>query len=270
MGHFSSSSEENVRRVTVSDNQSASSPRSRRRRVSTGTAKSMSGQLLGLSLFIMLLAFFIVLNAISSFEETKVKPIMATLSHTFAANIEQEIDDRPTVRESEETSTKEGDTLDRMRALFSSQIPAHEAAVNKTKGEMHVRLKYEDFEKAVMAVEQDNVLPTRQKDGFLKGFFLPALVALMRNDDLGTPYRLDILLNVDDNPSEIFNKDPQRMNRLINDMSAIAARIEGAGLPTRLISSGIQKGTPDTVDLLFRPHVPYKPADPSGAYDEQK
>lgn len=262
MGHFTSTAEQKVRRVKVVEaNEQSGSGRSRRRRGSAGTARSMSSQLLGLSLFIMLLAFFIVLNAISNFEESKIKPIMANLSYTFAANMEQEVDDRPNVRQSENTSTQEGDTLDRMRALFTSQIPAHEAAVNKTRGEMHVRLPYQDFKDAVMAVGQQDVLPTKQPNGLLKGFFLPTLVALMRNDDLGRPYRLDILLNIKDNPAEVFNDDPQQMNKITRDMSAIAQKIESAGLPVRLISTGVQEGEEDTVDLLFRPHIPYVPTD---------
>lgn len=265
MGHFTSRAEEKVRRVrVVEQSEQTQVSRSRRRRGSAGTAKSVSSQLLGLSLFIMLLAFFIVLNAISNFEESKIKPVMANLSHTFAANMQQEVDDRPTVRKSENTSTEEGDTLDRMRALFTSQIPAHEAAVNKTRGEMHVRLKFEDFKEAVMAVGQQNILPTKQPNGLLKGFFMPTLVALMRNDGLGTPYRLDILLNVKENPAEIYNNDPQQMNKITKEMSAIAGRIESAGLPVRLISSGVQEGEEGTVDLLFRPHIPYVPSDDLG------
>ena len=91
MGHFTSRAEEKVRRVrVVEQSEQTQVSRSRRRRGSAGTAKSVSSQLLGLSLFIMLLAFFIVLNAISNFEESKIKPVMANLSHTFAANMQQE------------------------------------------------------------------------------------------------------------------------------------------------------------------------------------
>lgn len=238
--------------------------RNRRRSGSTGTARSPSGQLLGLSLFIMLLAFFIVLNAISSFEETKVNPIMENLSYTFSSRLlDKNIDHHPSERESEDTSLKEGETVDRLEALFTARIPSHDAVVSHRKGTMYVRVPYEDFKAAVMAAGQRNALE-RQEDGakFLSGFFLPALVSLMKNDAASIPYRMDIVLNVKTNPAVLANQQPKQLAAMVKDMSAIAGKIESAGLPARLVSTGLQKGKAGIVEILFRPHVPYNPVEP--------
>lgn len=235
--------------------------RKRRRRSSTGTARTMSSQLLGLSLFVMLLAFFIVLNAISSFEETKVRPIIESLGYTFASRISQQTDDdRPSTREDEDTSLNEGETVDRIKALFNAQLPGHEAVISHRKGTIHIRVPLDDFETAVMALGQRNALDQKQEGAkFLSGFFLPTLVALVKTDRTGASYRMDMLLNITDNPARLQNQQPKQMAAIMKSMSRIADKIEAAGLPAKLISTGLQQGEPGMVELLFQPHIPYNP-----------
>ena len=235
--------------------------RNRRRSGSTGTAKSMSGQLLGLSLFVMLLAFFIVLNAISSFEATRIKPVIESLGYAFASRMaEQPVDDHPSMREDEDMSISEGKTVDRLKALFSAQIPSNEAVVSHRKGALHVRVPYDDFKGAVMATGQRNALNQPQGSiKFLKGFFLPTLVALMKTDEVSAPYRMDMILNIPENPATLQNQQPQQLAAFVKNMSVLAGKIEDAGLSTKLISTGLQQGEAGMVDLLFRPHIPYDP-----------
>ena len=51
---------------------------------------SSGSQVLALGLFIMLLAFFIVLNALSTFDEQLARPVIASLERTFASRIYQD------------------------------------------------------------------------------------------------------------------------------------------------------------------------------------
>ncbi len=242
--------------------------RNRRRKGGAGTARSMGGQLLGLSLFIMLLAFFIVLNAISQFEEVKVRPVMQSLSHAFAANIQDmPLDEQPSVTEAETASVKEGDTVERLQALFTAQIPSHEAVVSERQGVMYVKVPFDDFEAAVMAVGQRNALDDDSGQAqFFRGFFLPTLVALLKTDTVQTPYRMDMMLNIDENPAHLQNQQPQRLADTMQTMSAIAEKIEAGGLPAKLLSSGVRKGEAGTIELLFRRHIPYSPVE--GFVDE--
>lgn len=209
----------------------------------------------------MLLAFFIILNAISNFEQTKVKPVMESLGYTFASKLQQpQKDERPSVTKSSEPSINEGDTLDRLQALFNAQIPGHEAVVSKRKGEMYVKLPFDDFETAVMAVGQRNALEEGNESAqLLAGFFLPTLVALMKSDRAGISFRMDMTLNIEENPAALQNRQPQQLAVLLGRMGDIAGKIEDAGLSTRLISAGLQKGEEGTVELLFRRHVPFNP-----------
>jgi len=218
--------------------------------------------LLSLSLFIMLLAFFIVLNTISSYEEEKVKPVLDSIGATFASKVTEFGNDLPSVTASVEKSLHEGSTLDKLESLFVAQIPAHKAQLNQSSGTMHVELSFDDFERAVIALgggtrkeTPDNV----EAAELLEGFFLPALVALMNNNNTGYPYRMDVLVTMDENPALIENQNPQRMITVVKRISRVAQQIEQGGLPEKLMTVGIKQGKAGNVELFFRPHIPYNP-----------
>lgn len=234
--------------------------RSRRRQGSAGTEKGLGSQLLGLSLFVMLLAFFIVINSISSYQDGKIKPVLQSLEYAFASKVAAYDSDRPSTTESEEISLHEGDTLDRLKALFTAQIPSNRITVNKTKGTMHVRVKMEELESAVIAAGQRDIssVPQQERD-FVQNFFLPTLISVVRLEKTAAPYRMDMMLNIDMTPAEMQNKEPQRMMSLIKSISGIAEKVETAGMPRKLVSIGLARGEKDTVDIYFRRHIPYSP-----------
>ena len=229
---------------------------SRRRKIKHTEEKTLGGRLMGLSLFFMLLAFFMVLNAISTYEEAKSKPIMGALNYTFNTKVLPSEEVMPSVSENEDVkSTGQGDTLERMKALFNGQI-AGESAINKTRGELYIRVPFDEFNNAVIGVSQGK---TGTK-------FTSTFLSLMKNDEAGAPLRMDMLLGVSENPAAMQNDDPQRLARLTKDMSAIAERLETAGLQKKLISTGVQKGDDGIVELIFRRHIPYNPL--GAHYDE--
>lgn len=222
-------------------------------------ARSMSSELMGLSLFVMMLAFFIVLNAISSYEESKLRPVMNSLDSAFTIHSAAEQQNAGTsVTQSEDASVNEGSALERIRALFTSQIPGHKTILNQRRGVMQVEILFADFEEAVMTLDQQDQGDEKAKD--VKKLFLPMLVALMKTQAAGMSYRMDIVLNIGENPAEMQNRQPQQLAALMKRMAAIAQKIEAAGLPVKLISIGTQKGEEGTVELLFRPHAPFNPA----------
>jgi hypothetical protein len=220
----------------------------------------MGQHLLGLSLFIMLLAFFIVLNAISSFEQTKVRPVMESLGETFAAKISQEGNDQPSPVADSTQSNGEGDTLDRLEALFRAQIPSVDAVVSKSRGVMYVRVPYSDFEAAITAIGQTQAPSTPgMPAGFAKSFFLPTLVSLLQTDRTGLTLRMDALVNMKDNPAAVQAREPQRMAQTMAQLGRLADKLERSGLPAKQQSIGVQQGPDGTVDLLFQPYVPFNP-----------
>lgn len=230
--------------------------RHRRRRIETTGSDGGGGmQVLGLSLFIMLLAFFIVINAISSFEENKSSPVLQSLEQAFASRIAEQGDQQPSVAKSAEKALGEGHVLDRMQALFKSQIPDFDASVNKKRGTMHIEMSWADFNAAVLSLSGGGA---NQVSG-QQEYFLSALVALMKNASAGQPYRMDILLTLEDNPALLHNSEPQTMLRAGRVLTQAAAAIEKTGLPEKYLSIGVKEGKRGMVEIFFQPHIPFNP-----------
>jgi len=213
---------------------------------------------MGLSLFVRLLAFFIVLNAVSRYEEEKLRPVMQSLDSAFTLRYTpSESDMGPSLTDANESAAKEGGALERLKALFTAQIPGHEIVLNRRKGVMQVSVPLGEFEAAVMALATAD--DDRKPEGFKKNF-LPMLVALLKTQEAGMPYRMDILLNVAENPAGMQNRQPHKLGEAMERMAAIAIKIESAGLPVKQMSVGLQKGREGTVELLFRRYEPFNPA----------
>lgn len=230
--------------------------RNRRRRASTGGTAAVAGQLMALSLFIMLLAFFIILNTISDYEETRARNIIRSLESVFAVNMTDPDIESPSTVSSEDPSTDEGDVLDKLERLFSAQIPSNKIKVDKSEGVMYASVSYDDFLSAVMGLGQ---VSEDSKQSWKQDFFLPALVSLLKNDQTGYPYRMDIYINIGVNPARMKNKDPQGLGANMKNAGRLAEKIESAGLQTKLLSMGVKKGDPGTVEMVFRPHVAFNP-----------
>ena len=230
--------------------------RRRNQTVSEGSANS--GQMMNLALFIMLLAFFIVLNAISSYEELKTEKVKRSIELAFS-NDPNLKDDMPSVRDDPIKSLKEGHTFDRLDALFESEITSFETSHSKSKGVMMVKVPYDDFSKAVMAVGQKNLLQYPSRKDVRGNFFLPTLVSLLRADIDGAPTRMEILVNVDGNPAQLQNQQPLKIESVINTVGQFSKKLQDQGMPQKLINIGISSGDPAYVDLVFRKYIPFSP-----------
>lgn len=234
-----------------------------RRRITVQNQESAAGKLLALSLFIMLLAFFIVLTALSSYEETRVVPIFQSLEMAFASSLRDSTEQKAAVSGKSDISTSEGTTLERLEALFSSIVPSRDVVRNTRTGTLHVRMDMETFERAtsLLSLEQDF---EEKKEAARQTFILPALVALLRADRNDAPYHMDVFLEVEDNPAQFMNENPDKAALDIKKAGVFAKRIENAGLPQKLMAVGLQKGEGGMVELFFRPYVPFTPLPAEG------
>lgn len=226
----------------------------RRRIISQEPPKGIGSQLPGLSLFVMLLAFFMVLNSMSSYEEQKTDSIMQSIDDTFASKITEMGNDKPSITKSSEKALGEGDTIERIDALFKSQIPGYKATLNKRRGMMQMQIPRQEFENAVKGLggeEDAKADPSKN--------FLPTLVSLMRTEARGTPYRVEITYFMDESPARVQNQEPQRMADTIRSVAGIAQDIEKAGLLPKLMTIGLQKGDSKMVELVFQKHIPFQP-----------
>lgn len=219
--------------------------------------KSLGGQLLSLSLFIMLLAFFIVLNSKASFEEMKFQPIMQSVALAFSSKIAQDQQDKPSITRSDQMGSEEGDALERLGKLFNAEIATAEVVTNRQRGTMAVRVPRKDFEDAVANIG------TRRATSAFGQSFLPMLASILRSD-ADHPYRMDMTFSLPENPARMQNTQPQAMTEAVKSVAAHAVALERAGLPARLMTVGLRRddggrGERDMVEIYIRPHIPYDP-----------
>lgn len=214
----------------------------------------MANQFLGLSLFVMLLSFFIILNGLSNFEDEKSKPVLGSLALAFSFKELAAIDEEPTTMESVEESTHEGDVLSNIDELFQARIEGVKTQKNRLGTIMHISMPFEEFEKGIL-------IPDKRTDGKAlesEGFFLPTLISLLRaRDDI--PYRMDMVLNISESPSKVQSENPSVMHESLAEIAAIAQQLEESGLPKKLVTAGLGAGKEKNIDLYFRRYEPFNP-----------
>ena len=91
------------------------------------------------------------------------------------------------------------------------------------------------------------------------GGFGATLISLLQARETEIPYRMDMILNIEENPARFQNDSPQKMEAAIKKVSSFAEKLEAAGLPKKLVTSGVGQGEKETVDLYFRRYEPFNP-----------
>lgn len=230
----------------------------RRRRIQESNSGADTSQMMNLSLFIMLLAFFIVLNSLSSYEEIKTEKVKRSIEMSFSKDPQVEPMKASTAPDPVQAMS-EGHTFDRLDALFNAQIASFEAVQSKSRGVMMVQVPLEDFTKAVMAIGQKDVTRYASRRDVKEIFFLPTLVSILRTNIDGAPTRMEISLNVPENPAELQNQSPEKIAAVVIMGGQFAQLLERKGMPQKLINIGVSKGDPKMVDLVFRKYIPFSP-----------
>ena len=211
----------------------------------------MANQFLALALFLMLLSFFIILNALSNFEEVKAKPILNSIAQTFS---DREIEDplAPNVVESTEKEASEGDTLDELQKLFKTHITGVEVSKNRLGTVMHMRMPYSRFESSLLQPSRGTGITQRLG---APGSFFPTLVSLIQTRDDKKPYRMDMVVNIEDRPAQLIIKKEQETRSEMKKISDIAGRMERAGIEKKMISVGLDKGEVGMIDIYISPYI---------------
>lgn len=226
----------------------------------------MANQFLGLSLFIMLLSFFIILNAISSFEVTKSQPVLNSLTVAFSSKRATQ-DVAPGKIEMPTKSQQLGSTLDQVQALFQSQIASVQAKQNRLGTTMVIKMPYDEFQKSLR-----NSLTVRDDTPSLMNAdavdLLPMLVSLLETQRDVT-YKMDMLLQVEDEPTAIISDSPARFASLNRSVSALAQTLEEAGLPRKQVSAGLKQGDDGIIELVFTRYLPFDPLGGGKISEEQ-
>ena len=215
---------------------------------------------MNLSLFIMLLAFFIVLNAISTFEENKAAKVRRSVEDSFSVKITRD-NEAPSVTQGKAKSINEGNSFDRVEALFKSQFSGVKPSKDLSRGVMMIDLPYVKFEKAINALDQYDLTQSPARNEVRENFFLPTLSSILQANINGAPTRMEIYMHMNDNPASLQNDQPRDVRVTTNLLGEFSRKIQSNDVPEKLINIGIAKGDPTVVRLVFRKYVPFSVTD---------
>ncbi len=216
----------------------------------------MANQFLSLSLFLMLLSFFIVMNSISSFEENKAQPVLNSLTQAFTnADMEIKKPSAQPIEQAIEKSLRKGDTLEAIEGIFNAHIAGFEAKRNRLGTIMHVKLPIGRFENIINIDGYEEY----RKDPGAEGSFALTLVTLMRSDEnSGQQYRVDMILNTPEDPASYKTAAPSDFATDIRRVGGLAIALENAGLPQKMMSIGMKQGKAGMVDVFVRRYAPFQ------------
>ncbi len=210
-----------------------------------------------LALFIILLSFFIVLNSISSFEEEKIKPVMASIEATFAHRvIQQEL--APSVTKNPDQATGEGTVYDQIDTLFQSQFKTLENVQKDDKiGLFYAEIPYKTLQTSLHDIRIHHIKESQET-----GSFINLLKTLLFNPH--NSLRLDLVLQTSEN---IFSLSPEQQRDRVQKVASLGQQITHAQFPEDRISVGlgaqkdrnIKRNQDDMVLVIIRPHTPYSP-----------
>lgn len=208
----------------------------------------MANQFLALSLFLMLLSFFIVMNAISTFDETKVNPRMNSVSLAFSMAPPKE-NQAPSSMASSRAGAGTGDTFEELDGLFDAHISGFQVAKNRLGTQMYVKIPVGEFENVIRYTKSE-------KEGIVSAF-LPTFISMLRADKNGAPYRMDLFLNIPEEAQQYKVNNLDGLNAAVKKVSDYTQSLENKGLPKHLLSAGLKKGDPAFIELVFMKHEPY-------------
>ncbi len=216
----------------------------------------MANQYLALSLFIMLLSFFIILNSMSSYDLSKSAPVLNSLKTAFSTR--EAVDITPPGLAVDKTENNNlGSALDRIEGLFKSQIAGVQSKQNRFGTVMYMRLPFADFQ-ASLTRTLDGVAAAPAARGGDQVNLLPLLVTLMETQRDVT-YKMDMILNIATEPSTIMAENAEVFMNENFALSKIADRLEDAGLPSKQMTIGLKSGEEGMIDLVFSHYAPFDP-----------
>lgn len=208
--------------------------------------------LANLSLFFMLLAFFIALNGMSIVNNHRYRSVVESVYGAFSVNIVPTgLENGLSVSASPDQSFMEGDTLMRIDGLFNAQITGFKADTSR-RGVMHISLPLDELDRALKAADQVDLTKVKSVTG-LQTYFLPTLVSLLKTAPQEQSYRMDIILHSKDTPSVLQNSDPAALKDIMARAASYADLFTKTGMASPNLTIGISRGDPAQADMYFRP-----------------
>lgn len=226
-----------------------------------------NGPLMFLSLFLLLLAFFILLNTLSTFEETKARKVIDSVSSTFRTKVD--FQDDPEVFISALGPVPEPvEVLDEVKRLWVAAIPLAEVEELTEDGVLQMEFAANDIflgGEADIRADRRPLLQGTAKalsarvDGFVTEMqFLVGVddleqvkSALSPNAETTAPATTTVI-DLDDPLAQITD-DPYEDDRNLSFTRAteFAERLIDAGAPPPGVGIGLLRGEPNHIRMRF-------------------
>jgi hypothetical protein len=189
-----------------------------------------------LSLYLLLLAFFILLNSISRFEEGKTRAALTSVTTTFATKKSGTVDPQSSgTIESEFLAPSE--FLKTLASLVTTSVPAAEVETITPDRLIQISLPVE----SLFVEGEPRFLPEAAP-------ILQGVVDLLARHPPGLRFEAEVVLGA----APIAPHDPDQGETLeIARAGASARELARLGLPGSRVAVGVDQGDPDRIRFLF-------------------
>lgn len=191
-----------------------------------------------LSLFIMLLSFFMMLSATSEFEVTKVKAVMQSLDETFSPRIFRD-GEGPSVSPDAEAMPGQGQAFESIDGLFKAAFSGIQPQLIPSRGIMFIELPQPEFQEKFFGTDTALTKTLLEKLWTYNGI------------------QIELWINVEEEPGAVG--DQAALRARMEQLAAWARTFETGGLEKERLTIGMKKGRGGIVTLLFRNYKPYAP-----------
>lgn len=198
-------------------------------------------QVMALSLFMIVLAFFIVLNSISDFKEEKTIPVLASLEAAFATKIVGEEKAPSMVEDQAVRDLFSGGQINQLEIAFKNNFDILTTKINTAGTKLQVEILRTNFL---------NVMQKRNTPGFEE--FRQKLLLFMNNSSI--PYRLDVVFQ---------EENPAKAN--LGDQKITPDILLQTGFSFGSFKISTRQGNPERLVLMFSPK--YQPLLTRGVFE---
>ncbi|WP_157231192.1 flagellar motor protein MotB [Kiloniella laminariae] len=191
-----------------------------------------------LSLKLLLLAFFIMLNALSSFEEDKAKAVLDSVNSTFSGDASK-FERHARFDQSLDNLDDKAELVSEVERLFETTIPAVEREKGSTQNFLRLRLPRESmFPQGEMDLASGRELLLKR-----------LATTLGRFADGGGYYEFEFLYGIAGTGAAAT---PQDLDVAIRRSGVLAQAIESAGIPADKAAIGLQPDAGENVFFVIR------------------
>lgn len=230
------------------------------------TKRKDNGPIMFLSLFLLLLAFFILLNTLSTFEETKARKVINSVSSTFRTKVDFQ-DDPEVFISSLGPIPEPVEVLNEVERLWMAAIPLAKVEMMTDEGLLEMEFDAKDIfinGEATIRAERRPLLRSTSEalsarvDGFVTEMqFLVGVDDLTRVKSALSPSVSEDadrqpLIDLDD-PLAPIASDPfgDERNLSFERATAFAEGLMDIGAPPPGVSVGLLRGNPNRIRMRF-------------------